>query len=574
MNAIKRRIADPPSFSFLRASAAIILGWSLATAAMAETPPVVGTATNSAHTFLTFQSYPGVKESPNTAQAYYHEIDPGGTKVDFRDWLVNAGFIGNRSQWRSTGQQTYTSAPGVYGNNIVNAFAHIIILNAADLGFIRNQYIRCKPDCKTPNAKIYTYLENYPVPAGTVGLLATQQAVNKALERRVGRIADVAFEWAPAAYGTSPVPVFGQLYSFIVHAYDGGFAGPCQRGLKFNADGSIRIDELYTWPDDQPFLNCALNNRSLTTVGPNFLQPRPDFPVVTGQDFAPELDQLGTKQHPGVCFVCHGGKVPTTVQNTGIWPNKGYVSEFRMLPADIGNAVFGVDDRSSPLVAGMTGSDLTVAAQQIELKKYNQVIAITQGATPPKNAVFAANGTITGGNWTVPTASDGAGTPKRASHGLEVIFGWYAGFVGDLAMTSSIQNDDFVPVGWQTNAESRNLYKKVMAPSCRSCHMNREQSLDLGTLAQFDSKKGGVEGLVFQPECDSLLNEVKGTNVVMPLAKLTWDRFWNGIDPATNLSFDAAHTLAANDPNSQPFLLKQHFGYGANGPTSYCGKKH
>jgi hypothetical protein len=141
-------------------------------------------------------------------------------------------------------------------------------------------------------------------------------------------------------------------------------------------------------------------------------------------------------------------------------------------------------------------------------------------------------------------------------------------------MTSNIQNHEFVPVGWQTTAESKNLYLKVMGPSCRSCHMNREQSLDLGTLAQFDSKKAGVQGLVFQPECDSLLNEVKGTNVVMPLAKLTWDRFWNGIDPATNLSFDAAHTLAANDPNSQPFLLKQHFGYGATGPTSYCGQKH
>jgi hypothetical protein len=104
--------------------------------------------------------------------------------------------------------------------------------------------------------------------------------------------------------------------------------------------------------------------------------------------------------------------------------------------------------------------------------------------------------------------------------------------------------------------------------------MNREQSLDLGTLAQFDSKRAGVEGLVFQPECDALLNEVKGTNVVMPLAKLTWDRFWIGIDHATNLTFDAAHSLPPDHADSQPYLLKKHFGYGATGPTSYCGKKH
>jgi hypothetical protein len=51
----------------------------------------------------------------------------------------------------------------------------------------------------------------------------------------------------------------------------------------------------------------------------------------------------------------------------------------------------------------------------------------------------------------------------------------------------------------------------------------------------------------------------------MPLAKLTWDRFWSRIDPATNLSFDAAHTLAANGPDSQPFLLKQQFSMGQMG---------
>jgi len=543
----------------------------MAMTAVSQPPPIVGTATNSQHSFLTFPNYLANKETPQTAQAYYAAVNPGGSKVDFRDWLVNAGFIRQRSDWRSTGQQIYTTVAGDYGPNKVNAFAHIIILNAADLGFIRNQYIRCKPDCKTKYASIYTYLENYPVPENAVGNIAlTQQAVNVALERRAGRIADVAFEWAPAANGTSPTALFGQLYSFVVHAYFDSYT-PDQANRKcingspiYNPDGTQKIDELLTWPNDQAFWDCNFKlARALPPSPPDFLAPVPEIPVVSGDYFAPELDALGTKQHPGVCFICHGGNVPGNVA----WPTNGNVKEFRMLPADVGNAIFGVDDTGAPLVPGALGSSLTQAAQEVELKKYNQTIVITQGATPPKNAVFAPNGTIAGGNWTVPQSRDDQGT-LRPSHGVEVIFGWYAGVAGDKSMSASVQNHDFVPVGWQSAPD---LYLKVVAPSCRSCHMNREQSLDLGTLAQFDSNKGNVEQLVFQPECDSNNHEVKGTVQVMPLAKLTWDRFWNGVDPATKLAFDAAHSLAPSDPNSQPYLLKQHFGYTA---TSYCAHRH
>ena len=101
--------------------------------------------------------------------------------------------------------------------------------------------------------------------------------------------------------------------------------------------------------------------------------------------------------------------------------------------------------------------------------------------------------------------------------------------------------------------------------------MNREQSLDLGTLAQFDNNKGNIQDFIFTPECASNQNQVSPGKIVMPLARLTWDRFWNGIDPATHLELDAAHSLAPNDPNSQPFILKQHFGYTA---TSFCAAAH
>ena len=552
---------------------AFLLGIGVATTSWSQPPPIVGTVTDSQHNFLTFSNFNALGQSPYTSMDYYQAVDPGGKKLDFRDWLVNAGFIKDRDDWRATGQRIYTDVPGDYGPNKINAFAHLIVLNAADLGYIRNQYIRCNPDCKTKGARIYAYLENYPVPKDSIGDIAlTRLAVNSVLEsRRVdplertnGRVADFAVDWAPASNGSAPPSPFGQPYAFVVHAYTEGSCGAGSPVL--NPDGSAKIEERYNWPEDKQFWDCRFNSRPSSTAGPDFLDPLPEFSVVSGQPFAPELDRLGTKMHPGVCYICHGGNAPSTVQTTHVWPNQGRNQGFRFLPGAAGNLVFGVDDTALPVVGGARGSNLTRAGQEREIKKYNQVAAITQGASPPANAVFAPDGTIAGGNWTVPRSRDEQGT-LRPSHALEVIFGWYAAYSDDLSMGAGVQNDAFIPLGWRSTDETRNLYRKVVAPSCASCHMNRKRSLDFGTQAQFDRKKESIQDQVFQPECDSTRDMVSPGRIVMPLAKQTWDRFWNGIDPESNLAFDAANTLPADDPNSQPFLLKRHFGYTA---TSYC----
>ena len=166
--------------------------------------------------FLTFLGS-FVPESPTTAKAYHKAIDPMGKKLTFPQWLVNAGFIANVSQWHPTGAQLFVSTPGVYGDNIINADSRVIVLNAADLGFVRNQFIRCVPNCSAPNPIIYTYLENYPVTkAGDVATNAeVKQAIQDANSRPSTpgktRIADVAFEWAPPPDGSSPSTRYGQL---------------------------------------------------------------------------------------------------------------------------------------------------------------------------------------------------------------------------------------------------------------------------------------------------------------------------------------------------------------------------
>jgi hypothetical protein len=148
--------------------AAFAVAATLSATATAKTPPPVflpGYAPADQQTnFLTFLGK-FIPEDPATARAYYNAIDPQGKKVTFPQWLKEAGFIREETDWHPEGKQVIrTGQPdGEYGDNIINTDSHVIIINNADLGFVRNQFIRCKPSCTAPNPVIYTYLENYPV---------------------------------------------------------------------------------------------------------------------------------------------------------------------------------------------------------------------------------------------------------------------------------------------------------------------------------------------------------------------------------------------------------------------------
>ncbi len=702
-------------FYLLKASAAVVLGAGLASVATSETVPQVGTSADSAHVFLNFAGGKSGLLSAAAAADYMKTIDPGNSAQNFKTWLMQTGFIGQESDWTPNGQQIVTHQTSLananpatdYGYNKINAFAHIIILNSADLGFIRNQYIRCKPDCLTPNAQIFTYLENYGptqfaklLQAGDIdpakgdvllpgdyrigtgnknfSTTNTREAVTIALERRAtdpragGRIADVAFEWSPAP--GNPNYNFGKMYAYFVGAQEPvpfNALDPTNCNLNVNTVVSAprnnaptaTIDESYFWPDDsgspgnnQAVWDCKFNLRSPVLVPNNdalrigFKNPVPAPLVKTGDPFAPELDALGTKQMPSVCSICHGGNIPADVAtNPHPWGTTGEVKEFKYLPADAVNSIFGCDDRpgasaadsckaahfqtpitvTSPVVLdgtqATTASNMTRSAQEIELKKYNQAVLITQGAKPPKAGFFDSNGVITGAPWTFATT--GSGTQKRpAQAGVEAILGWYAdrNNLADASMSGVaypnptclvdpttgsphpdcgepiLQNDGFVPVGWRgatstgptqpagSHVTPSDMYLNMFAHDCRSCHLNREPSLQLATEAQFVKEKGNIQDYVFQPQCDWLHNQIKPSNIVMPLAKITWERLWNGINPFTNIANDSPPgstvvskvdgttvpnpdaTTSVTDLNSPINKLKAYFGQT---PTSYC-KNH
>jgi hypothetical protein len=533
---------------------ALLAFGGLAPAARAQTVPnipgvpPISTATQTPFQqqthFLTFLGS-FIPESAASAKAYYAAIDPNNTKPTFTKWLLNAGFISDESQWHPYGAQDIrTGQPaGVYGPNIINTDSHVIVLNAADLGFVRNQFIRCKPSCTAFNPIIYTYLENYPVAPfasggsgfpGATGYPTQAEAtaaINSALTRPLGvkggdgmnpcagdpncieRIADVAFEWAPPPDGTSPNTRYGQLYAYVFSHTGPGIGG---------------ITETISASPGQV-------GQSI----PDFSNPTGPFLTINaGDPFPPNLDGQGFKQHPGVCFICHGGK-PTNLVS-GVYPRKGKVDGFRLLPLDNRNLLFTSD----------SGPELTSRLnQEADTKKYNLAVLQTVPFLPQRDD----QGTV------------------RLAHIAEVIRGWYAGCgnycnVSVLTpLSGTTQNGNFIPAGWRepshggtASAGSEALYLNTVAPSCRSCHFNRELSLDFGTVANFNQESDLLQ-LSLLPECQA--SNPDPNKRPMPLALLTYEKLWQGQPVAPQPLTDG--TFLTNTV----LQLKNHFGYTA---TSYC----
>ena len=550
--------------------------------------------------FLVFTGSGTPGENAQTATAYYNAVDPYHQKQTFPQWLVNAGFISDVSQWHPTGPQIIAcdlgptngcDAPAhnpdgslYYGDNVINTDSHAIVLNAADLGFVRNQFIRCIPSCSASNPTIFTYLENYPVnpfaasgnggsgfpfKTGYPSTSEAAAAIASALNRPVGtlsgcdpaktdtpfgckisRIADVAFEWSAPPTNPTSSSRYGKLYAYIFQ------------------DGASPTETI-AFPDPTGGVSPNVSTKTLQSFkGGLTVDPNPAnnnaYTGVVGDPFAPNLDFIGFKQHPGVCFICHGGK-PVTLTSTGAYPNQGNVSGFRMLPLDERNLLFSSDsggEQPALNAPGLpTGYSLAYTDrlhQEFQIKQYNLAVLKT-----------------------VPTSQEGDGTgARRVAHLREVIVGWYStggNYSNDTSMASNVQNTDWIPKGWRdvthggtapVGAEQE--YINVFSPACRSCHFNREISLDFGTYANFH-QGSDLTQFALLPGCSVTRPKIyspKAGAKYMPLAHLTYQRYWQA-NPSTGGSpqtlpypfpsltiTNAADTIAAD------------FGFGT--VSGYC----
>ncbi|MCB9831128.1 MAG: hypothetical protein H6807_01540 [Planctomycetes bacterium] len=218
-----------------------------------------------------------------------------------------------------------------------------------------------------------------------------------------------------------------------------------------------------------------------------------------------DFDGRGFKPVPQACAACHGG----SYSNGGGIPAGGNMNAV-FLPFDVANYDFSCQD-------GFELED-----QELAFKQMNEAIL----STNPPLAI------------------------------RELIEGWYGGF----GLPDDNQNTRFVPPGWASDPE---LYRAVVAKSCRMCHMGRSSpTLDFNAAADFTAQQGKISGpLLFGPSPSGFR---------MPHAERTFERFWlstspqqpmllasafqNGVyvglgDPATRLYVDAA-AAGANDGSS------------------------
>jgi hypothetical protein len=169
---------------------------------------------------------------------------------------------------------------------------------------------------------------------------------------------------------------------------------------------------------------------------------------------------------------------------------------------------------------------------------------------------------------TVSQKAEGDGTGvKRQPHLAEVIKGWYASFEGDQTMSRATQNSDFIPVGWRESlgapAGSEQLYKTGVAPSCRSCHFNREVSLDFGTYKNF-KQESDLSQLTLMPWCNSFdpFYQVDPKLRTMPLALLTYQRFWEA-NTSTGVTLPDGTVLSSTAEQTANY-------FGFHGTAGYC----
>jgi hypothetical protein len=185
------------------------------------------------------------------------------------------------------------------------------------------------------------------------------------------------------------------------------------------------------------------------------------------------------------------------------------------------------------------------------MKKYNQAVLLTV----PKGK-----------------QSDGTGA-TRVAHLREVIIGWYAGFPGDQTMSGATQNTEFIPQAWLEPLHggtapngSEQMYTQVVATDCRSCHFNREISLDFGTPANF-KQESDILQLALLPQCKSGNPDPKAK--FMPLAHLTYQKYWQANTSTgggtQTYPYPAVPPLSVSSTADQ---IAQYFGFSS--VAGYC----
>lgn len=233
-------------------------------------------------------------------------------------------------------------------------------------------------------------------------------------------------------------------------------------------------------------------------------------PVTGARNLIINLDGRGDKAMPGPCTSCHGGRGdPLTPADAGGQPRFPFVgnSASKKRGDTTGQLQpFHVDTFQFATTAGYTRAD-----QEAKLKQLNQWVLCSYPLVgAPAGAEDACRPAATASGW-------------QGTEAATMLKSWYGG----PGMPNATYVDTYVPTGWQAGnvgATAENLYKQVVVPYCRTCHVlrgNGQQSdIDLTSKAKFDGYAERIKTHVFD----------RGN---MPLAFIVYEAFWESSAPTT-----------------------------------------
>jgi fibronectin type 3 domain-containing protein len=300
------------------------------------------------------------------------------------------------------------------------------------------------------------------------------------------------------AYG-EPVNDAGISHALYLNNFDLGFARDMR--LRKDVNGNV-----YSYVTNYPTLEAALEARGeFAVVAMEYSEnPDPDgenAKIVKFYAFVPDerngdfirsasmnFDGAGEKFLPGVCASCHQSN-PGTRQFTD-------VSE-----ADI-NATFIPWDLDSFLYAH--ANDAKFVEPTLDASKFSQDVLDANSLEAQGEQLRQLN---------LGTLSTYVDNPERHAASIQLIHGWYGD--EDLALpvdqlpTSSF-NGEYTQPGW---IGQEDLYHDVYARNCRICHTQVDNE---------DTNFDSYDKFISRPNL--ILNVFELGK--MPLARLSFDRFW------------------------------------------------
>lgn len=490
-------------------------------------------------------SNPLIAETEETAKAYYAVVDPDDERKTLALWQTFNGF-------------------GPTGKVGADAFA--IYINDADLGFARRMYLRTKA-----SGDIASCVENY---------LTIDDA-----KAQNGVLATVCMEWGPAADGSKGGRRYTKFFTYnennnrALGANLDGRGFKYQPGLCLVCHGGIpKPLQAGVYPDHgevgAAFLPWDLDTFVFSATDPNLsrVAQEPEFK---------KLNQAVRSTYPD----------PVTYRYTG--PAVAITDNFAT-GVDVPLVVSAGPDKISSLILSFDGVvdgppglehprviDLQISLTSPEGTTVSLMGFVRNGADlrntfihdraeksifsfkapfdfPPYTGTYMpfGNGTLdsflgenANGTWKITVKDLIAGNtgsvhqwslyfngepvlPVGTTQGtttvedlrvpapVELIEGWYGG----PGMPSATFDGSFVPKGWLppiAPANAAELYLRVVGPTCRACHIQRgtlrRGEIDFSTYADFLSYADRIEPLVYRA-------------AVMPLAKRTFDHFWDDLE--------------------------------------------